>query len=195
MVTDADSAIWFQLKVVRGQSTENRVVKAAPGTSVKNLLAHELPVCTIPRVTGKTKAGSEETDLRQDMPVDMVKEFGFLFLHAYVHGLDEAKAEPTPPSRRPSALQLLLDMSKSYTSYPPQKSGTRADQRLYNKVLEVLKQEKVGFLPIQVHNFGDELVSTLASEEYAIVRPICNSCLESGKRPVTRNALAQKRKF
>ena len=31
-------------------------------------------------------------------------------------------------------------------------------------------------------------------KEYAIVRPICNSCLESGKRPVTRNALAQKKK-
>ncbi|ELT98112.1 hypothetical protein CAPTEDRAFT_207774 [Capitella teleta] len=112
MATNADSAIWFQLKVVREQSTENRVVKAAPGTSVKNLLAHELHECTIPRVTGKTKAGSEETDLRQDMPVDMVKEFGFLFLHAYVHELDEAKAEPTPPSGRPSTLQLLLDMSK-----------------------------------------------------------------------------------
>jgi hypothetical protein len=104
MVTDADSAIWFQLKVVRGQSTENRVVKAAPGTSVKNLLAHELPECTIPRVTGKTKAGSGEVDMDGDV----------------VKGLQK---------------------------------------------------------------------------EYAIVRPICNSCLESGKRPVTRNALAQKRKF
>ncbi|ELU18564.1 hypothetical protein CAPTEDRAFT_216257 [Capitella teleta] len=113
MATDADSATWFQLKVVRGRSTENRVVKAAPGTSVKNLLAHELPECTIPRVTGKTKAGSGEVDMDGDVVKGLQKEY------AIAPGGDNTRVVVTSNKELKSKHGLLKGLSAQFRCSSP----------------------------------------------------------------------------
>ena len=76
----------------------------------------------------------------------------------YVKKAEEIReASISKQSTAPSALEILQTAAKSYTNLPDKRPEKQQKGKLYNVLLEIFKENNIGFLPHQKDRTGHKV--------------------------------------
>jgi hypothetical protein len=108
------------------------------------------------------------TDMDLDTPVYVLRDFGLKFIKFFVivrrQAADDKPVEklPSAVSAPVSALDRLMIASRAHRYPTLKKDSTKAENRLYNDLVECIKSIEIGWTLDNVDNVGKKVVGTLA---------------------------------
>jgi hypothetical protein len=144
--------------------SEKRLVRAKKSSTCGEIFEDEFPDSqyTVVSVKGGESfsvPSSDLFDLKLCTPVEVLCDFGYKFLKFFVTNRQAGDGV----EKLPSAFDQLLIASRELRYPALKKDSTKADNRLYNDLVDSIKSLKIGWTVNNVDIVGTKVVGTLAN--------------------------------
>ena len=93
-------------------------------------------------------------------PVTVLEMFGTKYVTFVVQNTNDESEKKTDVDKR-NAFLIMMDSAKRSNLLPAMKIDSRADYRLHNTVVEIIKDMKIGFTQTNVDTIGQKIVDTM----------------------------------
>ncbi|WAR16035.1 hypothetical protein MAR_030629 [Mya arenaria] len=114
-------------------------------------------------VINYVEAGDDHYRCDLATPVFVLNELGYNSITVWLTGSMADQNNNPPTSEKPNVFTVLKNAARQYLSYPESREEKNQKDVLFNKVVACLKNNNVGFTPLQVNTTGLTVATNLTS--------------------------------